>query len=326
MRPRARWLLLAALLLAQPASGDDRPWSRGVSAEQQARAKELLAEGNELLLNDKHREALAKYQEAIAAWDHPGIRFNIVRVLIALDRPLDAYENLEKALAYGKAPHDESLYAEAINYKTLLEGQLATIEVSCTQSGVDVSLDGAAFLSCPGKKRVRTTPGNHALIGAKRDYLTSTRSLLVLPGKATSLDVTLRSYAEAAVTRTRWATWKPWAVAITGAAFVGIGALLRARAQSGLQDYERDVANTCGDEGCRPGDPTWELLQDEESAALRDNKIAIGMFAAGAAGIGAGIVLVVLNRTRSYVPDMERVSVKPVLAPDVAGATVVIRY
>lgn len=326
MRARARWLLLAALLVAHPAFGEERPWSRGVSAERQARAKDLLAEGNDLLLNDKHREALAKYQEAIASWDHPGIRFNIVRVLIALDRPLEAYENLEKALAYGKAPHEESLYAEAINYKTLLEGQLATIEVSCTQAGVEVSLDGAAFLSCPGKKRVRTTPGNHALIGAKPDYLTSTKSLLVLPGKPTSFDVTLHSYAEATVTRTRWATWKPWAVTISGAAVVGIGALLRARAQSGLHDYERDVARTCGDAGCRSGDPTWNLLQNEESTALRDNKIAIGMFAAGAAGIGAGIVLVVLNRSHSYVPGAERVSVKPVLAREVAGAAVVIRY
>ena len=73
-------------------------------------------------MSDKHREALAKYEDAVAVWDHPAIRFNMVRALIALDRPLEAYENLEKALAYGKDPLEDQVYSEAQNYQRLLEG------------------------------------------------------------------------------------------------------------------------------------------------------------------------------------------------------------
>src|SRR5690242_4927842 len=106
--------MLAPRAFAQPADGAapdgaageavERPWTKGVTPEQKEKAQALLGEGNQLFLDAKYLDALAKYREAVALYDHPQIRFNITRCLINLDRKTEAYENIEAALKYGKVP------------------------------------------------------------------------------------------------------------------------------------------------------------------------------------------------------------------------------
>jgi tetratricopeptide (TPR) repeat protein len=297
MRGFALVLLLAAAAPSVARADDETPWSRGVTAEQRETAQRLLEEGNDLFVENEFPAAIAKYEEAIASWDHPAIRFNIVRALIALDKPLEAYENLEKALAFGKDPLEEQVYMEAINYRTLLEGRIAEVKVSCAQRGVAIRLDGDAFLDCPGNRTVRLLPGAHAIVGRKDGYLTSTQDLVLLPGKATEVDVTLSTLDAAAVTRQRWATWKPWAVAGGGVALAGLGVLVNAKASADMDRFEREVARECADVAC-PGDRFGDL----ESTAKTENRIAIGMMIAGAAVAVTGVTLVILNRPRTFVP------------------------
>jgi tetratricopeptide (TPR) repeat protein len=308
-----RLAMLVLLTAATPARADDEtPWSRGVTPEQREAAQRLLEQGNDLFVENKFPEAIAKYEEAIASWDHPAIRFNIVRALIALDRPLEAYENLEKALAFGKDPLEEQVYMEAINYRTLLEGRIAEVKVSCAQRGVAVRLDGVAFLDCPGARTVRLLPGAHAIVGRKDGYLTSTQDLMLLPGETTEVDVTLSTLDAAAVTRTRWATWKPWTVAAGGAAVAGLGVLLDAKARADMDRFEREVARECADLAC-PADRFGDL----ESTAKTENRIAIGMMITGAAVVVTGVTLVILNRPRTFVPTV---------SPEGAGLGVVGRF
>ena len=313
--------MLVVLAAAAPAiarADDETPWSRGVTPEQRATAQRLLEEGNDLFVENKFPEAIAKYEEAIASWDHPAIRFNIVRALIALDKPLEAYENLEKALAFGKDPLEEQVYMEAINYRTLLEGRIAEVKVSCGQRGVAVRLDGDAFLDCPGSRTVRILPGTHAIVGRKEGYLTSTQDLVLLPGKTTDVDVTLSTLDAAAVTRTRWATWKPWAVAGGGVAVAGLGVLLNAKASADMDRFENEVARECADVAC-PADRFGDL----ESTAKTENRIAIGMMIAGAAVVVTGVTAVILNRPRTYVPES---AIVPTASPDGAGLSFITRF
>src|SRR5258706_3322048 len=111
-----RWFACALIVLACGRTGraDDAtaPWSQGVSAEHKAAAKKLLEAGNVAFLERRYNEALDLYKRAVAEWDHPAIRFNIVRCLIQLDRPVDATENLEAALKYGATPLEDAVYAE----------------------------------------------------------------------------------------------------------------------------------------------------------------------------------------------------------------------
>src|SRR3954465_1572782 len=113
------------------ADGGNAPWAQGVTDEQKAQAKELLDAGNALLLDKKYVEALDKYTAAVAVWDHPAIRFNMVRCLIQLGRNLEAYDNLQLALKYDAAPLEKTVYDEALAYQKLLETQIGDIKVSC---------------------------------------------------------------------------------------------------------------------------------------------------------------------------------------------------
>jgi hypothetical protein len=307
---------------------DDTPWGKGVSAEQKATAQRLLEEGNNLFLQSKHREALAKYQEAIAAWDHPAIRFNVVRALINLDKPVEAYANLEQALRYGAAPLEDAVFQEAQNYKKLLLAQIAVVEISCRQAGVKVTVDGNDFLACPGSKTTRLAPGSHAIVGTKKDFLTLTRDVVLLGGKTETIEVELISLADATVTERRWDSWKPWAVTGGGAAIAGLGVLLRLKAQSDMDQYGDEVTRQCGETGCAPG----QLLQstaDLESRAKLENKIAVGTMVTGGALVAAGLTLVILNRPRPVIPEQPPASgpaVVPTVTADSIGVAISSRF
>jgi tetratricopeptide (TPR) repeat protein len=313
------FVVLVSLLMAQTAMADDQPWARGVSEERKAEAKRHLDAGNVFLLDNQYREALAEYERAIAVWDHPAIRFNMVRALIALDRTLEAAESLDKALAYGASPLDDVVYREALNYQRLIANQIATLEVVCTQANVKVSLDGATFLACPGSKSVRTTPGSHAVVGTGATLLTQTLDVVVLPGKGQRVEVTLQSLESATRTRTRWATWKPWAVVGGGVALAGVGLILEVLAR-GNRDayYERLASPDCQPAGCAANDP---ILEDAESRMQLENRLAIGSLVAGGAVLATGVVLVVLNRSYAYIPD-QNIRVTPTAGTSRAGVVV----
>ena len=130
-------------------------------------AQKLLEEGNALFLKKDYAQALEKYKAAVGSWDHPAIRFNMVRCLIQLDRPVDASDNLALALKYGAAPLEEAVYTEALSYQKLLANQIGDLDVTCEQAGVKVTLDGQPLLDCPGKEHRRVAPGQHQLVGTE---------------------------------------------------------------------------------------------------------------------------------------------------------------
>ncbi len=287
-------------------------WSKGVSPEQRAQAQGLLDEGNKLFLDKNYPDALAKYQEAIKSWDHPAIRFNIVRAYINLDRPVEAYTNLESALRFGNAPLSDEIFAEAKNYEKLLLGQIADVEVTCKQKGVKVSLDGEAFLACPGSKKTRLRPGKHLVVGELVGFLTKTEEIVALPGKSETVKLKLMSMEDATITRRRWATWKPWTVAGAGFVLAGFGGLLQWKAVSDMDSYEENVKMDCPSGCYQPGTPGAEAnpdatisgaVQDIKDRALLENKIAIGTMITGGAVLAAGIAMVILNRPQRVIDE-----------------------
>ena len=302
---------------APPPAQDDTPWGKGVSLERRTAAQKLLEAGNDLFVQNKHREALAKYQEAVADWDHPSIRFNMVRALIALDHPLEAYQSLEKALAYGKGPLEAHVYDEALNYKRLLDGMIATLEISCKQAGVKISVDGAEFLACPGSKSVRTTPGSHAIVGLRTGFLTKTLGTQLVPGTKRPIEISLISLD--AATTTRWAPWKPWVVAASGAAVAGMGSLLEIAASHRLNAYDAGVKMQCNTPtGCTP--EQLGSLGDERSRGRLETSIAVPSMVVGGAALIGGIALVILNRPHTM--QEQRVKMSPSFGIDSAGIVI----
>ncbi len=319
-------LLAAAPAAAQPAPPDaapaaaETPWSKGVSDAAKAQAQALLEEGNALIVQNLDKEALAKYEAALAQWDHPAIRFNMVRALINLDRPIDAQDNLERALAYGAEPLGPEVFAEASTYQRLLAQQIATVTITCDQPAATVTVDGEPIGACPGAHPLRLRVGPHTIAGDGVGLIASTRREGLAAGANPAVAVHLRTLVDVTVTRTRWATWKPWAVAAGGATLGGVGAALIVSARGLRSDYQAALVRECGELACDPAQlpvGTADLL---ERAQFRD-RVGVATAIAGGAAVIAGVVLVVLNRPYTVVERDAGVA----LTPTAGGWTIGVR-
>src|SRR5580698_621854 len=219
MRWAAVWIAIA---ISVPAHADDvQPWAAGVTAAQKDAAHKLLDAGNALFLQRDYAGALDQYRQAAAQWDHPAIRFNIVRCLIQLDRSVEAAENLKLALAYGAAPLEDAVYSEALAYQKLLAKQVADVDVSCSQPGATVTLDGQPLTSCPGTQLRRVSPGRHQLVASNDGFLTKTTDVVIAGGETQHVALELVPLSAATIGH-RWAEWKPWVVLGSGVVVLGI--------------------------------------------------------------------------------------------------------
>jgi hypothetical protein len=297
-----RVALILALLVAT-AHADPSPWTVGVSEDNKARAKVELDAGNALFLEKKYSEALVRYQAAIAAWDHPAIRFNVVRCLIQLDRPVDAFDNLKLALQYGAAPLEEAVYTEALSYEKLLAKQIGELTVACTQAGVRITLDGQSLGTCPITEPRRVAPGSHQVVGIKDGFLTRTYDVIVVGGNHDTVKVALDPLTANARIEHRWATWIPWVVFASGFAVVGGGALLDLSAASDMDSYDRSIKQQCPDRSCNEADLPADV-RDLKSSAQTKSTAAVTIMIVGAATVAAGGVMLYLNRGRTVYPEV----------------------
>jgi hypothetical protein len=299
------------------AHADTQPWSVGVTDAQKATAQKLLEEGNAMFLERKYVEALAKYQAAVAQWDHPAIRFNLVRCFVQLERNVEAAQQLALALEYGDAPLEENVYTEALAYQKLLEGRIATIEASCGQAGVKLTLDGQSLADCPATQSRQVEPGTHQLVGVKQGYLTRTLEVIAFGGKAQSIALTLDPLEKAARIEHRWPQWLPWAVFGGGLVVAGVGGLVDLSAASKMDDYDRAVAQRCPMSSCSPEQLGAEA--DLKSQAETRSKIGIAVMSVGGAAAIGGAVMLYMNRGRTVYPDaVERMT--PSVTPMSGGA------
>jgi hypothetical protein len=287
---------LALALSVSAAHADEQPWVVGVSEEAKTAAKALLAEGNELFLEHKYSDALDRYRKAIARWDHPAIRFNVVRCLIQLDRPVEAAENLDLALKYGPAALEESVYAEAVAYQKLLVTQVGEVELSCEQSGTVVSLDTEQIVTCPGRAVRRVAPGRHIVVGTKQGFQTHTEDIVVAGGKRAQARVALVPLVRTSTVVHRWPTWIPWVVFGGSLAVIGSGILLDGVASARMSDYDRALTRDCAAAGCGPGHPIPAADQALESSAKTYSAIGTAVIVTGAAAAITGGVLLYMNR------------------------------
>lgn len=298
MRSVVAFAVAGVLALAAAPARADEPWTAGVTAAQKAEAQHLLEAGNALFLERKYADALARYQQAVAAWDHPAIRFNIVRCLIQLDRPVEAADNLKRALAYGAAPLEDSVYAEALAYEKLLAAQVGELVVACTQPDVALTLDGAPLGTCPTTVTRRASPGVHQLVGTRAGFVPHTETIGVTGGRQVSARVELAPIATRVAIVHRWPSWMPWLVFGGGFALAGVGGLVELKAAGDFTNYDRLVEHDCA-AGCAPGDPNLARDRGVRSTAVLENRIAVGVIGVGVAAIAAGGALIYLNRART---------------------------
>jgi hypothetical protein len=178
--PFAVGLLLAGDVRAQ---STNRPWSSGVSQEQQMRAKVLYAAGNRFLANSQFAEAATAYRGALQHWDHPGIHYTLALALISLDRPIEASEAIVEALRYGPDALHPDEYRRALDYLRLLREQNAEVEIVCAEPGAAVFLDSKPLFMGPDRVTTLVLPGKHEVVASKAKYITSSETFTMTAGE-----------------------------------------------------------------------------------------------------------------------------------------------
>jgi hypothetical protein len=303
-------LFLTLVLLARVAHADDVPWAKGISDDQQAKANALYAEANELFAHQDNAGALAKYQAAIALWDHPRIRFNMAVTLIRLDRILEAADSLDAALRYGDKPFSPDLYQRVLDDQQLVKGRVADLEASCSQQDVHVLLDGKPWMTCPATQKTRVLAGEHILLGEKKEYMTVSRRVVVAGGKTATEDITLVPIESAVILKYRYPRWIPYTIAGTGAA-VALGGLgFYFAGKSGMDKFQADFGMQCPT-GCKANLSDQPLLADERDSAKLKGQIGIGMMVGGGAiAIGGAVLAVINSKAERILPSIETTSTR----------------
>ena len=299
------WTVAAIVAVAAPAAAN--PWAQGVSQATQDEANAIFDEANRLFAEQAHAPAAEKYRAALALWDHPLIRFNLAVTLIRLDRPLEAADELERALRYGDAPFKKDLYQSALDYQALLKGRVGYVETTCDQAGANVLLDGKPWFTCPGTQKLRVMAGEHALVGEREGYLTSSQRLFVGGGATVREKLQLVALEDAVILEYRYPRWVPYTVTAGGVAIGLAGLATWISGRNAMDAFERDFATVC-DRGC-PKDlsdtPEQQELRSDRDDAERRGTIGVSLMIGGGAVLVGGAVMVILNRPTRRLPKVE---------------------
>ncbi len=305
-----------------------------VSGADEKEALAAFRQGNELLNNGLFPQAVEKYRNALAHWDHPAIHYNLALALINLDQPLDVYEQLNKAIEYGAEPLEKDKFDHAKEYLKLVEGQLADVEVSCDKLGAKVAVDGKDVFIAPGKYAAKVRVGKHTFFADKQGYNARVTAPFIGPNEKFRIELKLYTAEELTRYHRKWQnTWFPYAVAGSGVLVGLVGGGLELSAQSSYKDFDRAIATCNAQTGNNGGCPAGTSLSSMKQSG--DTKKVIGYVGYGVAGaaIATGLSLAWLNRRQPYqirAEDLQNeqaetpraVSLVPVVAPDMAGAMI----
>lgn len=278
-----------------PSSGpaQERPWAKGVSPENQKAALELFRTGNTLLKDSVFVQAIEKYRQALALWDHPAIHYNLALALLNLDQPLEVHEHLVAAMRYGVAPLDVEKLEHARAYRNLIEKQLAQVEVTCDVAGASVVMDGRPLFTAPGRFEGLVRAGPHTIVASKEGYITNNQSRALPAGEATKIELKLFTNDDLTQYRRKWSAWKPWVVVGAGVALAAGGGFLHMQSRDNYNAFDLGI-NACG--GCVPDSG----LADKRVQGDTMQKLAFTGYAVGGAALVTGAVLLYMNRLQPY--------------------------
>jgi tetratricopeptide (TPR) repeat protein len=313
----------------------EKPWAKGVAEDEKLKAQELFNEGNSAMSDGLFPQAADKYREALKHWDHPGIHYNLALALVNLDQPVEMYGALEKSLVYGAEPlGGDERFARAKDFLKLVESNLVRVEYTVSEPGSVLILDGKEVLQGPGTFKAMIREGEHAIAARAEGYSPTQLNLKLLGGETSRMELQLFTDAELTREKRMMPAWVPYTVLGAGVVLGGLAVWQHTGAKSGFEDYDAAIercstmpGNTTG--GCAPDPTTFDIKSSAESKQT----LAIAMYTVGGVALASGVVLVILNRPKSYRIDplskqegLSDVSVTPVFGPDGAGAALSGRF
>ena len=307
---------------AQVARSGAEPWYEQSNVDDRQRAQALFAkaiEKHQQLLREDAREL---YEQALAQWDNPDIRWNLALVLEDLGQYLQAHDQLERARRWREALGAERLRDVEARIQALEIQRLARIEAEVPEPGADIKLDDQRWFRGADRRSTLVLPGTHSVAATKPGYFPVTRSVYVTAGQ--QAHVALPMDADHLIETRRWATWKPWSVIATGLAVAAVGAGLEAQAFAQRTTAAAALDDRCHTLICEPSAPP--SVYDR---AVTRHALAIGAFAVGGTTLAVGLALAWLNRPRMHRTEVQAapgIELTPILSPQQAEALVKIRF
>jgi tetratricopeptide (TPR) repeat protein len=323
----AAGLTALALVLALPAAYAEvlrtgsEPWYQQSTVDAQQRAQALFAQAV-----DKHQqllrgEAKELYEQALALWDNPDIRWNLALVLDDLGQYVRAHQQLEGALRWDMALGTERLREVQDRMRALETQRLARIEAYSQEAGAAINLDGQPWFRGPGRQSMLVLPGTHYLGSTKAGYIPATVSMVVAVGE--QVRVTLRMAVDHLIETRRWSVRKPWGMVAAGIAVAVVGAGLEWRAFAHRDAAANLLASHCNTPPCVSTGPP-----DIYDRATTENQLAIGAVVAGGTTLAVGLALAWLNQPRAHRPEAppSPIELIPAVSPGRAGVSALIRF
>ncbi len=302
---------------AESVAGGDDSWRTTVSKEQQAEARELFQAGNALVRDSLFSQAAAKYEAALALWDHPGIHYNLALALLNLDQPLKLREHLIASLKYGEKSLGADKAKRVEQYLLLVEKQLAWLTVESKHNSAEVFLDGKSIFKAPGSHEGFERPGTHTVRATALGYEPTEKSFNLVPGQRETVHLKLYKPEDWIEYSRRWDVWGPIITTLSGVAVLATGGTLYGVGVAKVAAYDKRVEEECPDTGCAPG-----TIEGSADAGYRLQVAgAVSMSVGGAAAL-TGAVLLYMNRQIAHRVDpatKDRLSFTPVFSPAFAG-------
>ena len=282
---------------AQLSKGEQLPWSQTASKEDQAAAAELLQAGNALMKRFSYAKAEAVYLQALKRWDHPGLHYNLALALRPLDRPVEAYEHFERAIANDGAALGAEKYADAIEQKADLEKRLTWVELISDNPAASVTMAGQPIAQTNGRYRGLVRPGPVTFLAVEKGYQPREKHFELSPGNTQAVHLKLYRDADLVEYAHRWTPWKSWAVLGAGAAVSAGGGLLYWQARQRYQAFDARITGcaTPQQQGCTAKDLP---LRRRQLSTLQTASFAT--IATGGAALLTGTALVFFNRAQPH--------------------------
>jgi tetratricopeptide (TPR) repeat protein len=280
-----------------------RAWVVGVPLQRQEHAEALYQEGNRQFNNGFFALAVAKYRAALRHWNHPGIHYNLALALVILDRPIEAYESIVAALAHGAAGLHPDEYQRAIEYRRMLQGRIAAVEVACDEPGAVVTLDGQPLFTGPGQVTTIVLPGKHQVVASKPGYLVTTKTFKAMSPRRTRVELRMLTANRFSPRVQRWPAWTAIGLGVgTGAA----AAMLHWQVRVDIAALNNAWRESCP-MGCTMYPESLDVLRERLES---QRKIAYAGYATAGALLTLGAVLAYFDRSQTMESGARRETVQ----------------
>ncbi len=300
------------------AEAETLPWYAGVTRQSQERARALHRQGAILHKELRFVEAIIHYEQALASWEHPEIRFQMARAVLKTGQALLAWHHLQEVWQWGPEAlvGDKRTMARELE-ATLMSEHLAIIEVHCGQAGVAIELNGEVLFRGPGSARQVVRPGQHTVTGRQEGYFPMVQPVAAVSGQRSRVTVELSP--DLRITKPRWAPWKPWAVVgATGAVVALVGGGLRLDANRRLDLATDRFKGQCSD--ATVCDPLADPGLHDQATLERD--VGLGAIIVGGAMTALGLALVWANwpePVRSQNRSRPPFEMTPIIMPSISA-------